>query len=820
MKKQPIVFCLVLSFWLMAMPLTTHRASVYSSVASARQLSGGLQLPGLRDSLTVRRDERGIPYIEAANDDDLYFAQGYVVASDRLWQMELLRRTGRGELAEILGRAAVEQDKLHRSFRFAALSEQMVSRLSAPARASFEAYSRGVNAFIESLDEKSLPPEFELLKLKPRPWRPADSLVIGKVLAETLTTTWERDVMREALRDLPTERKEAVMPTTSALDVIMVGSDQADNVAGKKSVALSRRAKLPPGEAELEQTLHRISKIADETRSSLERVGMYAEELAASNNWVVSGKRSATGKPLLANDPHLSPSAPSIWYMAHLSAPGLRVAGVTVAGVPGILIGHNERIAWGVTNVGADVQDVYYEKVDKDNARRYMTPSGWREADAYREQINVRKAPMELSSETVEYEVTLTRHGPVILQKGDLRYALAWTTIDPMANELEVYYAINRARNWQDFQSALSRYTGFPLNFVYADLDGHIGYWAAGRYPIRKNGGGTTPQDGATDAGDWTGHIPFQATPHVYDPPSGIIVTANNRTIGRSYPYYITDEWSAPYRARRIYNLLTAKERLSVDDFRAIQADTYSFPDAIFAAEVVKLGRPHAATSPEWGQIVGAFEGFDARMSVESKVMPLVNSMRDAFCRRIIAGALGIDRARRYGWANSGTFFDRVITERPSEYLPKEFDSYEEVLLACYKDARESLSKKLGADSSQWSWGRFTQVRFRHALASDTLTGARFVIAPVPENGGPPTVNRARLVSMRYIADVSSWDNTRQGIPLGQSGNPGSPHWKDQLSDWLAVTPAAFPFSKKAVESAAKETLILAPPRVNDHSKQ
>jgi len=804
MKKHQLLFCLALG--LSSIVLSMQWACGRSSAVSAQARTGTLQVAGLRGNVTIRRDERGIPHIEAANQSDLYFAQGYVVASDRLWQMDLLRRTAAGELAEILGSNALEEDKRRRAYGFAALAEQMAGRLPAPVRASLEAYASGVNAYIESLDKNNLPLEFRTLQYKPRAWRPADSLMIGKLFAETLSSTWQTDMMREALAGLPAERLNELLPSTSPLDVIMVGSDKVVN----KRVAVNHRTPLPGGNASAEM-LGEISEITETMNRSLQRVGVYAEDLAASNNWVVSGRHSVTGKPLLANDPHLQPSAPSIWYMVELSAPDLHVAGVTVAGNPGVFIGHNDAIAWGITNVEADVQDVYLEKFAPDNGHRYMTPAGWREVDTRTEEIKVRKNPTDPASDTVAVEINVTRHGPILLEKDGARYAVAWPTLDPTANEFEAYYQINRARNWNDFRTALSGYTGFPLNFIYADVNDHIGYWAAGRYPIRKTGHGTTPYEGATDAGDWTGYIPFDATPHVYDPPSGIIVTANNRLVGNDYPYYITDNWAAPYRAHRIYDLLTAKEKLNVEDFRAIQADTYSYPDAALVAELVKLGQPLQDGSPEWQEMLTALNGSDAMLSAESSAGALSAAMRDTLLRRIVAGALGDDLAKRYSWSGSGTFLNRIITTQPREWLPKEFDSYQALFLAAYKDALELITKRLGANRAQWTWGRLSQVRFQHPLAGMPSVGSKFAVEPVPQSGGNYTVNRGALVSMRYIADLSNWDNTRQGIPLGESGDPASPHWKDQLESWRAVKPPEFAFSKTAVAEAAKETLELVP---------
>lgn len=807
MKKKITIISSVVLLILSGALLSIYRNSAKVKPAIAEARPSSLRVAGLRANVSIRRDERGIPYIEADNEQDLYFAQGYVVASDRLWQMDFLRRTATGELAEVLGPSVLDEDKRHRAFGFAALAEQMVGRLAPPVLAALESYARGVNAYIESLDESKFPKEYRALQLKPRLWRPADSLILGKLFAESLSTSWQTDMMRAGLAGLSSKRQEELLPITSPLDVILVGSDKAVN----KTKASNSSASIPPRMTTTSQLLGEVAKNMNLQRRSLERVGLYAEYSASSNNWVVNSQHSNTGKPLLANDPHLDPSVPSIWYMVQMAAPGLRVAGVTIPGAPGVFIGHNDHIAWGITNVGADVQDLYIEKFDKDKPQRYMTAQGWREAQVRREQIKVRKSVVDPTIDTFDLDVTVTQHGPIILDKEGSHYALAWPALDPTSDEFGAYYFINRAQNWQEFRAALGGYTGFPLNFIYADVDGHIGYWAAGRYPIRKASVGTLPYDGSTDKGGWIGYIPFNATPNVYDPPSGIIVTANNRVVGSDYPYYLTQTWIAPYRARRIYNLLTAKNKLGIEDFRAIQADTYSFPDAIFVAEVLKLGRANAASSPEWREILDQFEGWDPLMDVDSHKMPLCLMMRGAFQRRIIVGGLGEEMLKVYGWSNANPFFDRVIITRPREWLPKEFDSYEALLLACYKDAQENLTKRLGANKEQWRWGNLAQVRFQHPLANAASFGEQFNIAPFPQNGGGQAINKGASVSMRFIADLSDWDNTRQGITLGESGDPANSHWKDQLADWQTVTPRSFPFNKNTVANAVKETLTLLP---------
>jgi len=769
-----------------------------------------IQIKGIKGRVTIRRDERGIPYVEAQNDEDLYFGQGYATAADRLWQMDLFRRTARGELAEILGAGpnnfVLEQDKLHRTYGFAQTAEAEVANASPQARALMEAYARGVNAYAASLDAKSMPPEFQILQYSFRPWTPADSFVGVKLFFEALSDTWRLDLMRQALSVLPPEKRAELLPETSPIDVLVVGKDTQ---SGNTSARMQPR---PLSNEALARLAHNQAIAA----AALERIGLYSEALAASNNWVVSGKRTVSGKPLLSNDPHLRATAPSIWHMVHLSAPGVRVAGVSAAGLPGVIIGHNDRIAWGFTNVGPDVEDLYLEKFDPENAKRYQTPSGWQDAVVRREEIKVRKGFMSSEADVVTHEVTVTRHGPIIFQGDGKRYALRWTALDPTKNNAELQYKLNRARNWQEFNAALESFTAPTQNIVYADVDGHIGYHAAGVVPIRKSGDGSVPYDGSTDAGDWTSYIPISKLPAVFDPPSGMIVTANQRIAGTDYPYFLSHSWAQPYRARRIFDLLNEKPKLGADDFRRIQGDVYSIAGALFTQQAVKLLRPKLTPADEkLRATLDAFEKWDGRVNAESTVAPIAAQMRLAFRSKIIAGALGPDLAKNFQWGNFDTTLDRILKDQPAAWLPKEFPSYADLMRASYDEAINNLTKSLGPDETKWIWGEMVKARFPHPLGSAPLIGAQFTVPPFPQNGTGgllgATVNVGASVSMRLIADPSDWDKTQQGIALGESGLPKSPYWSDQLADWRAVTPREFPFSAAAVTKATKETLVLEP---------
>jgi penicillin G amidase len=788
-------------------------ASARQSAAPASPITadgangGALKVPGLGARVTVRRDERGVPYIEAASEADLYFAQGYATASDRLWQMDVLRRAARGELAEIFGRVVLEEDKRHRRYGFAQLAEKQIANLPPELRAALEAYARGVSAFIASRDERTLPVEFRILKYRPRAWTAADCAMVGALLAEDLSTTYRTDLMRAMLSDLPPEKRAALLPEFSPLDVPVVGSDRVKSKPATQSARVGETVQVG------QEWLPLLAADAASEEASLARVGLHAEGRAASNNWVVSGRRTASGKPLLANDPHLAPTAPSIWYLVHLSAPGLRVAGVSLPGAPGVIIGHNERVAWGVTNLGPDVQDLYRETFDPANPRRYRTPAGWREAEVRREEIKVRRSATSTETDTVALDVTVTRHGPIVLEQGDERYALRWTMLDPQSFSFTTFHRLNRARNWDDFRAALKSYPGPTQNFVYADVDGHIGYYGAGHIPIRKSGDGSVPYDGATDGGEWTGFIPFEKLPHVYDPPSGVIVTANARIVGRDYPYFLTREWAAPYRQRRIYDQVTAKPKLTADDFRRIQGDVYSLPGRTLKEALIKLARAKVEGDEKWNELPRLLEAWDGRVAGDSRAALLVDAVREAFQQRLLAAALGADRAKEIRWFNLGTFLDRVITEQPREWLPKEFKSYAEFLRACYADARGNLTKRLGADEAQWTYANPASRRswWKHPLADAPFVGGMFRVPFFATGGNGTTPNVASFVSMRLIADPSDWDKTQHGFALGQSGDPKSPHYKDQLEDWRNVTPRAFPFSKDAVEKAARSELKLEP---------
>lgn len=747
-------------------------------------------IPQLKNEVTVRRDARGIPYIEAKNDADLYFAQGYVTASDRLWQMDLLRRVALGETAEIFGEKALEQDKQFRRFGFGRIVKDSLSELSPQLRAALTDYANGVNSYIASLDARSMPPEFVILQYKPRPWSPTDTIAIGKILAVALSTTWQNDLLRASLKSLAADKFADLTNQVTPYDVVLFGKDGS----AAKRVAQRMTENVSTDLLESAATDARIEADA------LSSVGLYAEDLAASNNWVISGKRTADGRPILANDPHLAPSAPGTWYLTHLSTPQMRVSGVTFPGVPGIVLGHNESIAWGATNVGPDVQDLYSETFNEKGEAK--TPTGWEPAKIRKEQIQVRSDLTKPGSSPVEFDVTETRNGVIISEEGGKRYALKWTALDPKNAEFEAFFELNRATNWGDFENALKTYGGATQNFVYADVKGNIGWYAAGRIPIRRTGDGAFPYDGATTDGDWIGYIPFNDLPHLFNPPDGLIVTANQRIVGTDYKYtQMSRDAAPPWRARVIYDDLKAKAKLTFDDVRDTQYEVFNLPLSNLAKEIVKAN----AASP---QTLSVLKGWDGRMTADSRGALLANEIREC-----LGGKMADANRPAPAFLIRERVLDWAVREKVPRWLPGGFRDYDDLLKSCDISTRANLwgDKRFGPDDTKWVWGVIWQSRFPHPLAGVPFIGAQFAIPSRPINGSGQTPNVGSNVSMRHITSPGNWDATRHVLPLGESGDPASPHFKDEFDAWLSGTPMIFPFTKAAVEKAAPNVTTLAP---------
>ncbi len=729
---------------------------------------GTLAVAGLESTVRIRRDARGVPHIQAAGAGDAYFALGFVHAQDRLWQMETMRRLGTGRLAEVAGPKALASDRFMRTLGFHRLAERQYEDLEPVLRRALESYSAGVNAWLDG-HRGALPPEFYLLRLAPEPWHPVDSLLWGKIMAFTLSGNWRDELLRAALADrLDAARIEELWPPFPGDGPLTAGdSGAADTAAYTSGPALDFLA---------------ASGLAPTGRPR-----------GASNAWVVAGRRTASGKPLLANDPHLGFKVPIIWYLAVIEAPGLEVAGATVPGFPFTVLGHNRRIAWGMTSTQSDLQDLYRERVDPRDESRYLTPDGPRRFQTREETIVVRGAEDEVLT------VRETRHGPVISDLpggGDGVLALAATFSLPDDRTPGALYRLNRARDWDSFVAALEDFHAPQMNFLYADVAGNIGFLAPGRVPVRKRGRGRRPRPGWNGDFDWVGEIPFAALPRSLNPPAGRIVSANNRIVGDDYPYFIGDDWAPGYRARRILDLLDGETPLTVASMAAGQSDHRSemardlLPMMLDVEPVTDRQRRALALVARWDGtmsrrrpeplIFTAWLGELNRAVYADELGDLFESYR-SLRPRFIASVL--ERRRR--WC------DDIATTTVRE------DCADRLRLSLER-ALERLSKRLGEDMAKWRWGDVHQARFRHPMLSGVPLLGGFADLAIATDGGDYTLSRGATRSgdrerpfehvhgagLRAIYDLSDLQRSRFMIATGQSGNPLSGHYRDLLEEW------------------------------------
>lgn len=779
------------------------------------QMTGALALRGLSGDVEVLRDRWGIPHVFARTERDAYLAQGYVTAQDRLWQMDMLRRSARGELSEVVGERAYQYDVGQRRLGLGLAADRALETMPAASRDALEAYAAGVNLYVEA-HRDALPFEFLVLNYEPRPWAPGDTLAIGKLMAQTLGASWQQDLMRLRFRaDLDPKLYSQLFVERSSYDVPFVGSDTA---APQTAPPAPTSVPAPPLPEPASGAAPTGMPDVDLFLALLEPSGDEAPR--GSNNWVVGGARSASGLPLLANDPHLELGIPPIWHAVQLRVAdgSLAVAGVTFPGAPGVIIGHNERVAWGVTNFNPDVQDLYAEEFDA-SGRRYRVGNGWVDAEVRREPILVRRDARGADVEERVAEVVVTRHGPVVSEFGTTKYALRWTALEPV-NEVTPFYLLNRASDWDSFRAALRHYPGPMQSFVYADTAGNIGYFAAGNVPVRRTGTGDVPYSGAGDEGDWVGFIPFEELPSVFNPPSGAIVSANNRVVGSSESRFYTHEWISPFRARRIGELLAAQPRHTPATMSEVHADVYSYPHAIFAREALATAEARlgaGAAESEWIEIRELIEGWDGRLTAESVPASVVSAMRKHFNERLLRGRLGT-RITRYRWFSRESLFARLVEERPAEWLPRDTATWDALFLESYRAAVRDLADRFGADRSGWRFGRLNAFTFQHPLGQVAGLGRILNSQELEMSGGAHTVKafigdqpRKWGSSVRVVFDLADFDRSTLTLTTGQSGHHASEHYLDQIDGWREVRGHAFPFTEAAVRGAAVDTLRLTP---------
>lgn len=769
--------------------------------ATLPQLEGAAALPGLKAEVSVDRDQWGVPTVTAASMEDLLVAQGYVCAQDRLWQMDFIRRIAGGELSEVLGEVALRNDRENRTYGFRQAAEASLAVMDPESKGHLEAYARGVNAYIEQRRGR-FPIEFQVLGYEPRPWGPVDTLLVHAYMYDVLSTTWEWELNRARVEaKVGPERARQMFLVDSELDHIIVGADGAPGDAqpprGKSTMDVPRNLPAAPPQP---------AGFLAEWRQEVEAV-------LGSNNWVVSGKRTYSGKPILANDTHLPLQIPDTWYMIHLKAPGYNAKGFALPGTPLVVIGHNERIAWGFTNNGADVQDLYAITFSPDKPGEYRANGAWVASEIRKEVIRVKDHP------DVTHEVTVTRHGPIVHREGLTGYAVRWTALEPGGLGAG-YSLLGRAQNWEEFLALMRGVSGPAQNAVYADVDGNIGMVVAARVPIRKKGSGAVPMPGDSDEFAWSGYIPFDQLPKTFNPPDGIIATANARVVGPGYRPHLTDRWYSPYRTDRIYKLLESRDALRPQDCIAIQTDTYSLPHKTLGERLFLAIKKHPPKDERVRNLMELYPQWDGLTHQGNWLMGLVEYTRRQLPEMILRPHLGED-FERYQWSRGQLFFDWLLRERPPEWLPAEFPDYDALLVAAAERAAQRLETDArGADvpqpeqARQWHWGRFMRLRILHPLARSGFLSRQVSITGVEQGGTGYSIKqtgRSIGPAMRFVADLDNWDNSLMNISVGQSGQFLSRNYRDQFVVWYEGTGVPSPFTDAAVQATTVKQLRLTP---------
>ena len=802
---------------------------------SLPQLDGAVTVAGISGPVEIVRDADAIPHVLASSKLDALFGLGYVHAQDRLWQMEFQRRIGNGRLSEIFGAVTIPQDRFLRTVGFGRAARAAWTGLPAAAKQQVNAYLAGVNAFLASHHGSALPPEFTLLRFEPEPFTGPDVIVWVKMMAWDLSGNYTYELLRRDLTSrVGADRAAALMPPypKNGLNIVddkATNMEVAEESRGRhvRTAASSVQTPVPSVAERLSDALSQgLPAVRDFLLAS-------AREGLGSNNWVVDGTLTASGKPLLANDPHLGTRLPSTWYLAHITGGDLDVVGATLPGAPAVALGRNRFIAWGATNVAADVEDLYREHIDPTG--RFAEYRGAEEPmTIVRERITVKGAA------PVDVDVRITRHGPLVsdaINANDLELpavrrpqpveplALRWTALDSDDTTLVSFLELNEARSWQEFTSALGDFVVPSQNFVYGDVDGHIGYYAPGRIPRRASGDGAEPADGWTGDHEWTGYVPFADLPHLADPPSHVIVTANNRPIGDGYPYDLGHEWAEPFRAQRIHDLLRGRRGFTPDDFAAIQADTFSMHAQALLPVLLERVRPVDARDKEAVAIVRQWN-YDARRDSAAAaifeawflrlaptiagddlgpiVTPLYES-RFSFVSRFVLNTLR---------SNDAAWCDDVTT-------PKK-ETCEDAVTSALHDGVVELTRRLGGDLSRWRWDAVHSAVFPHQGLDAVALLRPLVSRSMPNGGDWSSVNvgtvstehpfeQRSVPGYRQIIDLSPANNSRFIDDLGESGHLLSPHYDDFLPDWSAVKLRKMRTTRADIEAGAVGHLRLVP---------
>jgi len=777
--------------------------SVDVLIAKARsalaQTSGRIELQGLTKPVEVIRDPWGVAHIYAQTQDDLFFAQGFIAAQDRLWQMELWRRTGEGRLSELLGPAALERDKFARLMRYRGDMQAEWSSYAPDARSIIQAFVRGVNAFIEA-SRNNPPIEFQLTGIRPEPWTP--EVCLTRMAGYVMTRNASSEVLRaQVARLLGTEKTDTLIETDPFKKLEIPEGLNLDGIDSKilsGATAASRSVSFQPGQPSTE----------------------------GSNDWVVSGALTKTGKPILANDPHRSIGLPSLRYLVHLVGPGWNVIGAGEPTLPGIAAGHNERIGFGFTIVGIDQQDLYVEEINPADPTQYRYKGRWEKMKIEREVVTVKGNPAPYEAEV---ELRFTIHGPVIYEDKTLHraYALRWVGSEPGSAGYLASLSLNRAKNWQEFLKALERWRVPSENLVYADVDGNIGWQAAGSAPIRKGWSGLLPVPGSSGKYEWNGWLPLSELPRAYNPSKHFIATANHKIIPEGYKHEINFEWSAPFRFQRIEELLGKGGKFTLEDFERLQHDETSLP----ARELVPLLLKTLALDSRT-QMRDAYEllkVWNYTLSRDSAAAALYETWLQKLQAKFAAHIVPAEVQRLVEAASLLRPMLRAFKNPDIKVFGNNPQVAASLMMSeSMVEAINDLQSKFGREMAKWRWGDLHFAEFKHSLSTDDTRRAVFDLKSVPRGGDANTVNAtggARFVqrsgaSFREILDISDWDRSVAINVPGQSGQPESRHYGDLVPLWSEGKYFPLLFSRDKVEKNAAERLVLEPKRATQATRQ
>ncbi len=762
---------------------------------SLPEIDGTLALRGLGGPVEVIRDANGVPHIFADRVNDAYFGLGFTHAQDRLWQMEMTRRIGAGRLSEIFGNRTLKIDRFIRTLGLYRAAQAQLTLMKTDERALLDAYAAGVNALLNN-HTGALSPEFAVLGHKPEPWRPEDSLVWARIMAVRLSGNWRSELLRLRLAETLTPVQiEQLWPSDDGTAPATLSS--APNPA---AAMLDRLARALPDEL---------------------------APIDASNAWVIGGSRTETGKPILANDPHLGFGVPILWYLARIETPNLSLTGATVPGVPLHPLGHNGKIAWGMTTTGADVEDLYIEALDPNNPEQYLTPDGPASFTTRVEKIYV------TGDDPVTLTVRETRHGPVVsdvLDEADrsetalesvISLASPTTRIDD--ETARALYLLNRASNWGEFLDAARLFHAPVQNLFFADTAGDIGLVTPGRIPIRKDHDGARPVPGQDERFDWNGFIPFDELPKRHNPPNGLIINANNRLVGPDYPHSIAKHWQAAYRAARIVEALDGKKAHTAAESAALQMDTVSPA----ARRLVPLLLTAPAKSDKAKKAITLLRAWDFRMHRDRAEPLIYAAWLRALERAIVQDELG-DRAEDYTRSRA-RFVIAALTENQSwcdDVTTAEPEACDTQIAGALETALADIAKSQGPDIDGWRWGAAHKAQFRHRIFTQIPGLRSFTDLVVETDGGDHTLNRGQTrqggptpfshvhgSGYRAVYDLGDLDRSRYIIATGQSGNPFSPHYGDMLDRWRAGEFVTIGGNREDVRRQAANTLTLMPSR-------